>query len=224
MVSMPLRRWSRHARARVRACRRNAQVSRHEPGPERPPLRTPDQAARDSHTLRSVLLIYSGSITDGVPCACSCTFHQGIPPDISNPVRTMADDAAAHDADNGSVESDETVATVDERDLPSDGGAGGGGGNDTPSEGEEDEEHELDGSGGGPTFRVREVECGDSILVIMDISLPPAGRPGGKARLQSFLFLRQCEELLYGSTAGSYTGALHAAVKTGTHRARFDLQ
>ena len=149
----------------------------------------------------------------------------------------MADDAAAHDADNGSVESDETVATVDERDLPSDGGAGSGGGNDapsegeedeepepggsgggndTPSEGEEDEEHELDGSGGGPTFRVREVECGDSILVIMDISLPPAGRPGGKARLQSFLFLRQCEELLYGSTAGSYTGALHAAVKVNT--------
>ena len=42
---------------------------------------------------------------------------------------------------------------------------------------------------------------------------PPAGRPGGKARLQSFLFLRQCEQLLYGSTAGSYTGALHMAVK-----------
>ena len=122
------------------------------------------------------------------------------PAGYSNPVRAMADDAAAHDADNGSVESDETAATVDERDLPSDGGAGSGGGNDTPSdsekdvpdgsgggndtpsEGEEDEEHELDGSGGGPTIRVREVECGDSILVIMDFSLPPAGRPGGKAQ------------------------------------------
>ena len=126
----------------------------------------------------------------------------------------MADDGAAHDADDGSVESDETAATVDERDLPSDGGNGSGGGDDTPSEDEGHEAHEPDGSGGGgPTFRVREVECGDSILVIMDISLPPAGRPGGKARLQSFLFLRQCEELLYGSTAGSYTGALHAAVK-----------
>ena len=125
----------------------------------------------------------------------------------------MADDAAAHDADDGSVASDETAATVDERDLPSD-GTGSGGGNDTPSEDEEHAEHEPDSSGSGrPTFRVREVECGDSILVIMDISLPPAGRPGGKARLQSFLFLRQCEELLYGSTAGSYTGALHAAVK-----------
>ena len=55
--------------------------------------------------------------------------------------------------------------------------------------------------------------CGDAILVVMDISLPPVGRPGGKARLGSFLFLRQCEEMLYGSTAGSYTGALHMAVK-----------
>jgi hypothetical protein len=125
----------------------------------------------------------------------------------------MADDAAEHDADNGSVESDETVATVDERDLPLDdaGGAGGdgGGGDDVLSENEADE---SDGNGDGEsTFRVREVECGKTILVIVDISLP--GRLGGKPRPQSFLFLRQCEELLYGSTAGSYTGALHAAVK-----------
>jgi hypothetical protein len=45
------------------------------------------------------------------------------------------------------------------------------------------------------------------------MALPPVGRPGGKARVQSFLFLRQCEELLYGSVSGSYTGALHMAVK-----------
>ena len=64
-----------------------------------------------------------------------------------------------------------------------------------------------------PRFRVREVACGHSILVIVDLSLPPAGRPSGRARLGSFLYLRQCEELLYGSTAGSYTGALHMAVK-----------
>ena len=134
------------------------------------------------------------------------------PAGFSNPYPAMADDAAAHDADDGSVESNETAATVDERDLLSDDESGGGAGDDdTPSE---DEADEPDGSGGGgPAFRVREVECGESILVIMDISLPPVGRPGGKARLGSFLFLRQCEELLYGSTAGSYTGALHAAVK-----------
>ena len=134
------------------------------------------------------------------------------PAGFSNPYPAMADDAAAHEADDGSVESNETAATVDERDLLSDDESGGGAGDDdTPSE---DEADEPDGSGGGgPAFRVREVECGESILVIMDISLPPVGRPGGKARLGSFLFLRQCEELLYGSTAGSYTGALHAAVK-----------
>ena len=42
----------------------------------------------------------------------------------------MADDDAAHDADDGSVESNETAATVDERDLLSDDESGGGGGDD----------------------------------------------------------------------------------------------
>jgi len=129
----------------------------------------------------------------------------------------MADANADADADDGSVASDETASTVDERDIR----GGGGSGNDgTPSE--EEDEDGLDGSGsgdgGGPAFRVREVACGDSILVVMDISLPPVGRPGGKARLGAYLFLRQCEELLYGSVSGSYTGALHMAVKVTIFR------
>ena len=138
-------------------------------------------------------------------------YYQWIPP-IFQTATPMADADADADVDNGSVASDETASTVDERDLR---GGGGSGDDGTPSE--EEEEDEPDGSGGGggggPAFRVREVACGDAILVVMDISLPPVGRPGGKARLGSFLFLRQCEELLYGSTAGSYTGALHMAVK-----------
>ena len=126
----------------------------------------------------------------------------------------MADAGAAHDAGDGSVGSNETAATVDERDLPSDDASGEGGGDDDGTPSEDDEQPDgSGGGGGGPAFRVREVECGESILVIVDISLPPAGRPAGKPRLNSFLFLRQCEELLYGATAGSYTGALHTAVK-----------
>ena len=116
---------------------------------------------------------------------------------------------------NESVGSAETDATVDERDLPRSDEA------EEPREAEAAEEEtesdkdEANGGGGGgaPSFRVREAECGTSVLVIMDICLPPVNRPGAKARFQSYLFLRQCEELLYGSTSGSYTGALHAAVK-----------
>ena len=131
-----------------------------------------------------------------------------------------ADLDAASDAgsdagsDAASVGSAETVATVDERVLQ-DGVSQG-----EPSSSEEDDgAHDGahggggGGGGGGPRFRVREVACGHSILVIVDLSLPPAGRPSGRARLGSFLYLRQCEELLYGATAGSYTGALHMAVK-----------
>ena len=128
----------------------------------------------------------------------------------------MADANADADADDGSVASDETASTVDERDIR---GGGGSGDDGTPSEEEEDEpDGGGGGCGGGPVFRVREVACGDSILVVMDISLPPVGRPGGKARLGSFLFLRQCEEMLYGSVSGSYTGALHMAVKVTIFR------
>jgi len=128
----------------------------------------------------------------------------------------MADANADADADDGSVASDETASTVDERDIR---GGGGSGDDGTPSEEEEDEpDGGGGGCGGGPVFRVREVACGDAILVVMDISLPPVGRPGGKARLGSFLFLRQCEEMLYGSVSGSYTGALHMAVKVTIFR------
>ena len=126
--------------------------------------------------------------------------------------------ADARDAGDGSesVDSDETDATVDERDLPRPDGDKDA----EETEAAEEDESESgegatkgDGGGGGPSFRVREAECGESVLVIVDISLPPVNRPGAKSRMQSYLFLRQCEELLYGSTAGSYTGALHMAVK-----------
>ena len=128
---------------------------------------------------------------------------------------TMADTADG----NESAGSAETDATVDERDLPRSDEA------EEPREAEaaeeqaESDEDEANGGGGGgggggaPSFRVREAECGTSVLVVMDICLPPVNRPGAKPRFQSYLFLRQCEELLYGSTAGSYTGALHTAVK-----------
>ena len=118
---------------------------------------------------------------------------------------------------NESVGSAETDATVDERDLPRSDEAEETREAEAAEEQAESDEDEANGGGGGgggtPSFRVREAECGTSVLVVMDICLPPVNRPGAKPRFQSYLFLRQCEELLYGSTAGSYTGALHAAVK-----------
>ena len=126
----------------------------------------------------------------------------------------------ARDAGDGSesVDSDETDATVDERDLPRPDGDKDAEETEAAEEDESESESDEgatngDVGGGGPSFRVREAECGESVLVIVDISLPPVNRPGAKSRMQSYLFLRQCEELLYGSTAGSYTGALHMAVK-----------
>ena len=134
--------------------------------------------------------------------------------ELGRRANTMADTADG----NESVGSAETDATMDERDLPRSDEA------EEPREAEaaeeqaESDEDEANGGGGGggggtPSFRVREAECGTSVLVVMDICLPPVNRPGAKPRFQSYLFLRQCEELLYGSTAGSYTGALHMAVK-----------
>ena len=63
-------------------------------------------------------------------------------------------------------------------------------------------------------LRVRETDVGDGVLLtIVSLPLPPAGVPGGRLRRQTFVFQRQLEELLYGATSGTYTGAIHRAIE-----------
>lgn len=98
-------------------------------------------------------------------------------------------------------------------------GAGGGGSAAEEADADAASDAGSEGSEGATDpdwLRVKEAACGDdgTILVTVSLPLPPVGLPGGKKRRASYLFQKQLEQILYGSSTSS--GAVHRAIEVRT--------
>jgi len=105
---------------------------------------------------------------------------------------------------------DEAVHAEEDEGGEDGGDEGGGEATESGAAAESSDEDEEDAD----FLRVRENDMGDGVLLtIVSLPLPPAGVPGGRLRRQTFVFQRQLEEVLYGATSGTYTGAIHRAIE-----------